>query len=278
MGIDSGGTGDYAYRPEDDPDLDYDEPRSNEAMQEIGGYAGLAETWDSPDYLNDSITADAPDSESPEAGDIDDDVFTPEPNDQPSPSGRAVDAFTHDVLQQAVWSTAEYLANTVSPGAGVIIAGAYVAIKAASALHTLNCGDGFVVMFPIDITGTGLAFSVGVRQASDRFGIRLRVDLMNYAYAEGAPDRPAAPLPRGEWPGEWTMQFGWAGIREHGAVLARDARVVRLDGWSLEFTSPPGFDNSVVWELLHAEDCCTVTLPDSTAIDLPYSNGAQEAL
>ncbi|SNY40866.1 hypothetical protein [Paractinoplanes atraurantiacus] len=161
------------------------------------------------------------------------------------PVAEGIRAFGENVAEQAAWSAAKHFADAVAPGAGLIVGASYVAIKALGAVTGANVGRGFMVVIPAQVPGTELAFSVGVRQASDSFGVQFRVDLMDDAYFEGAPAEPPAPN-HGSWPGEWTLEYGLAGIRDHGAVLSR---VVPLPGGVPRFADRPGSASQAVWDM-----------------------------
>ena len=78
-------------------------------------------------------------------------------------------------------------------------------------------------------------------------------------YVEGASGPEPMPTRRGEWPGEWTIQYGWKGIRDHATVLARGATLTPATG-PVKFADLPKSSNSVVWDVLPEQDAYTIGL------------------
>jgi hypothetical protein len=193
--------------------------------------------------------------------------------------GKAISAFRGNLVEQAAWNVAKHFADAVSPGAGTIVTGAYIAIKAVTALHTINNGDGFFVILPGEVPGSEVALSIGVRQMSEPLGVQFRVDLMDHVYVEDAPRDQATHTHHGEWPGEWTLQYGLAGIREHGAVLGgRTVRVIRLDDGPRTFADEPSYRYLVDWMVLTEQKRCRITVRGLVAMDteLATSPGTRE--
>ncbi|XVU21917.1 hypothetical protein ACQPZJ_32220 [Actinoplanes sp. CA-054009] len=147
--------------------------------------------------------------------------------------------FHENVGEQAALLAAEHFADTVTPGAGLIVAASYVAVKAIGT----NPGRDFMVMIPAPGPGTELGFAVRVSPAE------VRVDLMGHVYIEDAAAEARA-AGHGSWPDEWTLEFGLAGIRDHGAV---PGRVVPLRGGVPHFIDKPTPDNRADWEMSPAK-------------------------
>jgi hypothetical protein len=233
-------------------------------LDDPGIYPGLSETEDpcAQEYGGCGLEK----LDAPAVSEID------RPDDIQSSIGTALRDFGGSVFEQATWHTVKRIADVVSPGAGLIVAAAYVAIKAVGAARTVNRGDGLYVMFPAEVPGIDIAVSVGVRQTSDSFGVRFRVDLMEHVYVEDAPCGRPTHVHHDQWPGEWTMRYGWAGIRDHSSVLAPTARIVWSPDGSPMFADERNSENSVDWEVLVEQRTCKIALPGWEAVEFCYDD------
>jgi hypothetical protein len=93
---------------------------------------------------------------------------------------------------------------------------------------------------------------------------------MEYSYVEHAAGREPMPARRGDWPGEWTLQYGLDGIRDHGAVLGRRPKVLPNNGRTARFTEPPKPNNSAVWDIQPEQHAYRITLPGRAPEDFSY--------
>jgi hypothetical protein len=221
----------------------------------------LPKDLDPPDLSGYHNGSEVPDGALGEAG-------AREPGDGRRVFEDVTESVRSGAMQECAWFAARHLANGALPGAGLFVALAYVAIKAVAAAHSLNDGNGFIVLIPAPVPGTDLVLSVGVRQMSDRFGVRFGVDLMDWIYVEGGPVPDPRPLRRSN-PGDWVLEYGWQGILNHSQVLARRARVEPLSQ-PVRFSQPPEPQSSAIWEALSEERRSVIRSPGNSVLEVPF--------